>query len=210
MTQSAAQGREPHLKTPHTWAEDALALILGASMCALGIHFLTHAGLITGQTAGLAVLITYLSGWSFGWVFFLVNIPFYLLALLRMGRAFVIKTVIGVAMLSAMTELAPQVFRIDYIAPGLAAFLAGATLGLGLLAMFRHGASLGGIGILAFYLQDRFNIRAGLVQLGFDAMLFAVAFAVLDPLLLAWSLMGAVIVNVIVAVNHRGDLYIGR
>lgn len=205
MTQSVL-----HDATPHTWPEDALALILGTSMCALGIYFLTHAGLVTGQTAGLAVLISYLSGWSFGIVFFVINLPFYALAVARMGRSFVIKTVIGVATLSAMTELAPLVLRIEYIHPALAAFLAGATLGLGLLAMFRHGASLGGIGILAFYLQDRFNLRAGYVQLGFDAVLFAVAFLFLDPGLLLWSAMGAVIVNVIVAVNHRGDLYIGR
>lgn len=205
MTQSAL-----HDITPHTWPEDVLALILGTAMCALGIQFLTHAGLITGQTAGLAVLISYLSGWSFGVVFFVVNLPFYALAIARMGRSFVVKTVIGVAMLSVMTELAPHVLRLDYIHPALAAFLAGATLGLGLLAMFRHGASLGGIGILAFYLQDRFNIRAGYVQLGFDAGLFAVAFFFLDPGLLVWSAMGAVVVNVIVAINHRHDLYIGR
>lgn len=205
MTQSAL-----HDVTPHTWPEDALALILGTSMCALGIQFLTHAGLVTGQTAGLAVLISYLSGWSFGVVFFVVNLPFYILAIARMGRPFVVKTVIGVAMLSVMTELAHHALRIDYIQPALAAFLAGATLGLGLLAMFRHGASLGGIGILVFYLQDRFNIRAGYVQLGFDAVLFAVAFLFLDPGLLLWSAMGAMIVNVIVAINHRHDLYVGR
>lgn len=205
MTQSAL-----HDVTPHTWPEDALALILGTSMCALGIQFLTHAGLVTGQTAGLAVLISYLSGWSFGVVFFVVNLPFYILAIARMGRPFVVKTVVGVAMLSVMTELAHHALRIDYIHPALAAFLAGATLGLGLLAMFRHGASLGGIGILVFYLQDRFHIRAGYVQLGFDAVLFAVAFLFLDPGLLLWSAMGAMIVNVIVAINHRHDLYVGR
>lgn len=205
MTQPAL-----HDVTHHTWPEDIQGLILGTSMCALGIQFLTHAGLITGQTAGLAVLISYLSGWSFGVVFFLVNLPFYALAIARMGRAFVIKTVIGVATLSALTELAPLVLRLDYIDPALAAFLAGATLGLGLLAMFRHGASLGGIGILAFYLQERFNMRAGYVQLGFDAVLFSIALFFLDPGLLLWSAMGAMIVNVIVAINHRHDLYVGR
>jgi uncharacterized membrane-anchored protein YitT (DUF2179 family) len=201
----------PHLHSHrHNVVEDAMALVLGSAMCALGVYFLQNAGLITGQTAGLAVLITYLTDWPFGWVFFTVNIPFYVLAATRMGWRFVIKTIIGVALLSTMAEAAPAVLRIDYIDPGVSAFLAGATLGLGLLAIFRHGASLGGIGILAFYLQDRFGIRAGYVQLGVDAVLFAVAFFVLDPGLVLWSLMGAVIVNVIVAVNHRDDLYIGR
>ncbi|MBF9042022.1 YitT family protein [Rhodobacterales bacterium HKCCE4037] len=194
----------------HNLLEDAHALVLGAAMCALGIHLLTSAGLITGQAAGLAVLISYAGDWPFGVVFFLVNIPFYALAFLRMGWRFVLKTAIGVTLLSVMAELAPFVLRLDYIHPAVAAFLAGATLGLGVLAMFRHGASLGGVGILAFYLQDRFGIRAGYVQLGFDAVLFAVAFTMLDPVLVGWSLLGAVIVNGIVAVNHRHDLYIGR
>jgi uncharacterized membrane-anchored protein YitT (DUF2179 family) len=143
-------------------------------------------------------------------VFFAVNIPFYGLALMRMGWAFVLKTVIGVTLLSVMAEAAPHLIRLDYIHPAVAAFLAGATLGLGVLAIFRHGASLGGVGILAYYLQDRFGLRAGYVQFGTDALIFAAAFALLDPVLVGWSLFGAALVNGIVAINHRGDLYVGR
>ncbi len=194
----------------HTPFEDAQALILGTALCALGIHLLTHAGLITGQVAGLAVLVSYVSGWSFGWVFFVVNIPFYALALMRLGWRFVLKTVIGVTLLSVMAELAPHVLRLDYIHPGVAAFLAGATLGLGVLAIFRHGASLGGIGILAYYLQEKTGLRAGYVQFGVDALIFAAAFALLDPVLVGWSLLGVAMVNGIVAINHRGDLYVGH
>jgi uncharacterized membrane-anchored protein YitT (DUF2179 family) len=198
---------QPHR---HTVLEDVQALLLGTALCALGIHLLTHAGLITGQAAGLAVLLSYVSGWSFGWVFFAINIPFYALAFLRLGLRFVVKTVIGVSLLSVMAELAPHVLRLDYIHPAVAAFLAGATLGLGVLAIFRHGASLGGVGILAYYLQDRFGLRAGYVQFGTDALIFAAAFALLDPVLVGWSLFGAALVNGIVAINHRGDLYVGR
>jgi len=48
------------------------------------------------------------------------------------------------------------------------------------------------------------------VQLGFDAVLFAAAFLVLDPVMVGLSLLGAVVVNLIIAVNHRRDRYIGR
>ena len=51
---------------------------------------------------------------------------------------------------------------------------------------------------------------AGWVQLAFDVVLFAVAAAFLDPLLVGWSLLGAVAVNLIVAVNHRTDRYVAR
>ncbi|MGB0961802.1 MAG: acetate/propionate family kinase, partial [Mycobacterium sp.] len=56
-----------------------------SGLAAFGVALLTHLGLITGQTAGLAVLISYVTGWSFGLVFFALNLPFYLLGWLQLG-----------------------------------------------------------------------------------------------------------------------------
>ncbi|PWJ19193.1 YitT family protein [Jannaschia seohaensis] len=194
----------------HTALEDAQSLVLGAALCALGVHLLRADGLITGQTAGLGVLLSYLSGGSFGLWFFLLNLPFYILGWLRLGPRFVAKTVIAVTLVSVFSSALPAVLIIESLSPWVASALAGSVIGVGLLVIFRHGASLGGIGILALWLQERAGIRAGWVQLGFDAALFAVALLVLDPWLVAASLLGAVIVNLIVAVNHRHDRYIGR
>ncbi|NND43022.1 MAG: YitT family protein [Silicimonas sp.] len=201
---------EPHETIDHTIPEDVLAFLLGTTMCALGVTFLTHLGLITGQTAGLGVLVSYLTGWSFGAVFFLANLPFWGLALARMGRRFTVKSVIAVALVSLIAEALPQVFTISELSPPVGAALAGASIGLGLMVLFRHGASLGGIGVLALYLQDRFGFRAGWTQLIFDVALFATAAFALDLWLVLWSLLGAVIVNLIIAVNHRKDRYIAR
>ena len=201
---------EPHKRLEHTLLEDGLAFLLGTAMCALGVQFLTHLGLITGQTAGLGVLLSYVTGWPFGAVFFVVNLPFYVLAWLRMGPRFTIKSFIAVAMVSVMAEAMPQALQIAYIAPALGAALSGAMIGLGLIVLFRHGASLGGVGVLALYLQDRVGFQAGWTQLIFDTLLFTMAFLVLDLWLVAWSLAGSVIVNLIIAVTHRKDRYIGR
>lgn len=201
---------EPHKKIEHSLLEDAQAFLLGTALCAMGIHFLTHLGLVTGQTAGLAVLLSYLGGWSFGVVFFLVNLPFYLLAWFRMGPRFTVKTFIAVAMVSTFVEVFPLYFSISYLHPALGAALAGASIGLGLIAVFRHGGSMGGIGVLALVVQERLGFQAGWTQLIFDAALFSVAFFVLDPVLMGWSLGGAVIVNLIIGVNHRKDRYVGR
>lgn len=199
---------EPQSALRHTLIEDAQAFLLGTAMCALSVQFLTELGLITGQTAGLGVLLSYVTGWSFGAVFFVVNLPFYVLAWLRMGPMFTVKSFVAVALLSAMTEVFPRLMSFEALNPALGAVLAGATAGLGLIVLFRHGASLGGIGVLGLFLQDRFGIRAGWVQMGFDAVLFSAALVLLDLPLVAWSLLGAVVVNLIVAVNHRRDRYI--
>ncbi|MEM7471111.1 MAG: YitT family protein [Pseudomonadota bacterium] len=201
---------EPHKPTQHALWEDALAFVLGTALCAVGVQFLTHLGLITGQTAGLGVLLAYASDLSFGVWFFLLNLPFYVLGLIRMGLRFTVKSFIAVALVSAMSEVFPHAFTIATLNIYFGALLSGALIGIGLIVLFRHGASLGGIGVLALFLQERIGIQAGWVQLGFDALLFLAAFAVLDWKIVALSLLGAAVVNVIVGVNHRQDRYIGR
>lgn len=196
--------------TRHSPLEDAQAFGLGTAMCALGITMLTHLGLITGQTAGLAVLLSYVTGWSFGPIFFVLNLPFYWLGWVRLGRVFVVKSLICVTLLSVMAEAFPALIRFDQLDPVLGALLIGGVTGLGLIAIFRHGASLGGVGVLGLVIQDRTGFRAGYVQLMFDMTLFVVALTVMPPRLVLFSLAGAVVANLIIATNHRHDRYTGR
>lgn len=192
----------------HSPLEDAQGLVFGTVMCGFALHLLTSAGLVTGQTAGLAVLISYATGWAFGPVFVAINLPFYWLALRRMGRAFTIKTFLAVALLAAITMVLPPMVLFERLQPGAAAVLFGLISGAGLLALFRHGASLGGVGIVAVWLQDRTGFRAGWLQLGFDAVLFGAALMVMPAGLVGWSLLGAVVLNLVIAINHRRDRYI--
>lgn len=192
----------------HSLIEDSQGLAYGVTMAAVAIVLLTHLGLVTGQTAGLAVLISYATGWAFGVVFFVINIPFYYLGYRKMGLAFTVKTFVAVASLSALTLWLPGYFAFGAVNPWLGAVIFGLMSGSALLALFRHGASLGGIGILGLILQDRFGWRAGWVQLGFDAILFSVALTILEPASVAISFLGAVVVNLVIAINHRRDRYI--
>lgn len=202
---------EPHTRLEHAVHEDVQAFLLGTTLCAFAVVVLTHLGLITGQTAGLGVLLSYVTGLSFGVVFFIVNLPFYLFAWARMGPRFTIKSFIAVALVSALTELFGRTISFAALDPMIGALLAGATAGMGLIVLFRHGASLGGVGVVGLWLQDKAGIQAGWVQLGFDVVLFAVALLVLPEFgLVALSLLGAVVVNLIIGVNHRKDRYIGR
>lgn len=201
---------EPHRAVDHKWHEDLLAFIVGTSICALGIQFLNVAGLITGQTAGLGVLLSYVTDLSFGVWFFVLNLPFYVFGWIRLGAKFTIKSFIAVILLSVLSELFAANIELQSVPTSLAAFLAGACSGLGLMIVFRHGASLGGVGVLALYLQDRIGFQAGWTQIIFDAALFAVAIFVLPAQLIIWSLLGALVTNVIIGLNHRHDRYVAR
>jgi uncharacterized membrane-anchored protein YitT (DUF2179 family) len=194
--------------TEHSFIEDVQGLGLGVFLCGLGIHLLTQVGLITGQTAGLAVIISYLSGYSFGAVFFLINLPFYALAYRRLGPAFTVKSLISVTLLSVVTTLLPQGITISYLDPALGAVAFGSLVGLGLLAMFRHNGSLGGLGVVALLVQDTTGFKAGWVQLITDAVIFSLALFLFPASVVAYSLLGAVVLNLIITFNHRRDRYI--
>ncbi|QPM89561.1 YitT family protein [Pseudooceanicola algae] len=192
----------------HSLLEDAQGLAYGTLMAGFGIVILTELGLITGQTAGLAVLISYVTGWSFGLIFFVVNLPFYWLGYRRMGWRFTIKTFVAVALLSFLSNWLKTQISFDFLTPWTGAVIFGMVTGSALLALFRHGASLGGVGILALYLQEKTGFRAGWTQLGFDACLFCAALFVLPLDKVLFSLLGAVIINFVIAINHRRDWYV--
>ncbi|MFD1696080.1 YitT family protein [Roseibium aestuarii] len=209
MSVSDRPDLEPR-KPTHTLLDNLQGQAFGILMTAFGVTLLRAAGLVTGQTAGMSLLISYSTGYSFGIVFFLINIPFYLFAWMRMGPGFTLRSLISATMISILADFAPQVIAYSHLNIFVAALLAGATSGVGLIALFRHGASAGGLGILALYIQDRTGFRAGWVQLGVDLCIFAASFLVLAPMAVAASLFGALVLNVIIALNHRKDWYVAH
>jgi uncharacterized membrane-anchored protein YitT (DUF2179 family) len=192
----------------HSLLEDAQGLLTGTGMAASGLVILTHLGLITGQTAGLALLLSYATGYSFAAMFFIVNLPFYWLGYVRIGPRFVVKTIISVILVSVFSIYFPVLMQFQALNPYYGIALFGVLTGAGLLAIFRHGASLGGVGILALYIQDKTGFRAGFTQLLFDACIFAAAFFVTDARAVLLSMFGAFIVNMIITFNHRKDWYV--
>lgn len=194
----------------HSIIEDMQGVVAGSMLAALGVTLLSAAHLLIGGTAGLGFLLRYSTGFSFGVVFFALNLPFYWLAYKRLGLAFTIKTFTAVAMTSVLTEVLPSLIPIAGIDPLVAALFGGLLIGTGMLALFRHRASLGGFGILALYLQDRLGWRAGFVQLGLDLVVLALAFLVATPFVIFCSILAAVTLNLTLAINHRTDRYIVR
>jgi len=75
--------------------------------------------------------------------------------------------------------------------------------------LFRHGASAGGFGILAAYLQERYNWRAGYVQGSLDLCVVLGSLALVDPYILLSSVVGVVVLNLLIAINHRPGRYFG-
>ena len=193
----------------HRLYEDVLAMISGTMFVSLGTLIYTKTMLTVGSSAGLALLLSYASGWGFGLIFFLINLPFYILAVKRMGWAFTFRTFTAVALVSILSKFNSQWIDFSHLDPLYATVIGGGLIGTGLLMLFRHRTGLGGINILAMYLQEKIGLRAGYFQLGVDLSILAAAYFVLPADRLALSVLGAAIANLILAINHKPGRYMG-
>ena len=191
----------------HSLFEDAQALLAAALVGSLGLSLLKQAGLITGGTVGLAFLAHYASGVSLGKLFFAINVPFMALAWFKVGRAFALKTLCAIALLSIVTDLLPRFVGFGALDPLYAAIMGGLLAGLAMIILFRHQASLGGLNILVHWLQERFGWRAGYVQLAIDVLIIGTSLIVLPPDSILVSLVGATALNLTLAINHRPGRY---
>lgn len=197
----------------HRPYEDMMAMLLGTFFVALGVTFYTHAVLLTGSTAGLALLLSYMTssitGWGFGVYFFAINLPFYYLAVKRMGWSFTLRTFAAIGLVSLFSELTQGWVKFASVPSIYAALMGGALMGIGMLMLFRHRTSLGGINILALYLQDKHGLRAGYVQLAIDGVILLIALTQLPLDRVGYSVLGALTLNLIIALNHKPGRYIG-
>ncbi|GGB57343.1 MULTISPECIES: YitT family protein [Henriciella] len=200
--------QEPPLEQ-HKWYEDVQALLLGTLLLSFGVTLYSTAMLITGGLAGTSLLVEFASPLSFGLVFFVLNLPFYILSVLRMGWGFTIRTFIAIALISAMTRLIPMWMDFSALDPVFASVAGAAMMGVGLVMLLRHRAGIGGITILSQFLQDKGVIRAGIFQLIVDLAILVVALFMLPLKLVALSIVGAFVLNLTVAINHKPGRYRG-
>jgi uncharacterized membrane-anchored protein YitT (DUF2179 family) len=194
---------------PHSAAEDVYALIVGCILLTVGLSLLNAAHLVTGGMAGLALLASYVLPLPAGLLFTLINIPFFAFAWRTMGMAFMVKTVavnIGIAILS---EAMRTSVLMQVINPAFAALVGGTVIGMGVLALARHGAGVGGTGVLTLWLYKRHGINAGLAQVAMDCVILLASFVVLGGNGIGWSALSAAAVSGILIAWHRPGRYTG-
>ncbi len=191
----------------HSLVEDVLAILAGTITTSLGLFLLNTAGAVTGGTAGLSLLVSYASTLPFGVLFFGVNLPFFVLALWKKGLAFTVRTVVAVGLISVFSGLMPGVLAVGRLDPVYGVLVGNLLAGVGMLILFRHGSSLGGFNILALVLQERLGWRAGYVQMVLDVAVVLASLAVVPPLVVLLSAAGAVVLNLVLALNHRPGRY---
>lgn len=127
-----------------------------------------------------------------------------------MGWQFTVKTFCAVSLVSLMSGWHPKLVHVingSSLTPFYIALIGGTLMGVGFIVLFRHKASLGGINILALYLQQRYGLRAGNLQMVVDAGIVLASLMLVSPWALAASILGAIALNLAITLNHRPGRY---
>jgi len=199
----------PPVGRPHTWAEDVHALLVGSSFAAVGVVLLKSAGLITGGVAGLALALAYWTHWPVGALFFGLTVPFFAIFQKRMGWRFTLRSLAVTALLALFTAIIPHWMVVKSIDPVFAAVFGGTLIGMGVLALARHHASVGGVGLLALFLYETKGINAGKTQMAADFCILLIACFVVDLKHLLLSILSAAALSLVMIAYHRPGRYTG-
>jgi uncharacterized membrane-anchored protein YitT (DUF2179 family) len=208
MSTGTAELRRP-AGLPHSLAEDVFALLTGTFVASFGLYLLKSAHTVTGGTAGLSLLLSYASGWSFGLLYVVTTLPFLVLAVRAKGWAFSTRTLLSIVLVAGFAYLHPLMLPEPRLNAVYATLVGNLLAGVGMLMVFRHRSSLGGFNTLALVAQEKLGWRAGWVQLALDTVVILSAVPVVGPGTVLVSAAGAAVLNVVLALNHRPGRYLG-
>ncbi len=147
-------------------------LIFGSAVAAAGFSlFILPCAFAPGGISGVAVIINHLFGYKVGIINLIINVPIFLLAQKKIGKEFLIKSLIGTVLLSVFIDLFPQInlAQSDML---LASIFGGALVGGGLAFCFASGGSTGGVDILSkLILVKRPDFSVGNIMLLLDGLI---------------------------------------
>jgi uncharacterized membrane-anchored protein YitT (DUF2179 family) len=158
-------------------------LIFGFGLKAIAIPH----GFISGGISGLSLLVYYLTGkLSPGTLYFLINIPIFIVGWVFVSRRFFLYSAYGMLILSIAIDAMP--FTVQVHDPFLAVLAGGAVMGAGAGITLRSLGSAGGNDIVAIILNQKFNFRIGTFYFGFNLVLFAFSLGFLETDVVLYSL----------------------
>ncbi|WP_437611280.1 YitT family protein [Erwinia sp. V71] len=193
----------------HTTVDDIYGLALGVMFISVGLNMLHFSGMVTGGVAGIALLLSWFVEMPIGYLFILVNIPFMAFSWWKMGSAFTFKTLLVNIALMAASLLIPHLLTISYIHPLFCSLVGGTVIGMGILCLARHNASVGGTGVITLWGQKVYGVNAGKTQMALDVIVFLVALVKVPGGLLLWSILSAVAMNAMLLKWHKPGRYTG-
>ena len=185
-------------------------IILGAVMASFSVALiLLPNDAIDYGTAGVAIIISKLTGFSLPLCVFFVFLPFLIAGYVFLGKKFTIKATLGSVVYSVgllVFEKIPFEINTEHF---LAVAFGGAILGAGLSLILRNGGCIDGSEILANIIVKKLSDKTGRnysmtpVLLAFNALVYITVFFVIDVTAALMSLLVYFVATLVI--DHYTD-----
>lgn len=142
---------------------DIIYMVIGAYILSFGIKiFLLPFKLSTGGASGIATIIYYIYNIPMGVTVLLINIPLFIISLIKLGVKFSAKSIFTTVLLSIFLDVFEYNFLHNMMNVDLfiSSIFGGLLVGLGLSILFKAGASSGGSDLLAQIIYNLTNIQS--------------------------------------------------
>lgn len=129
---------------------EILGTILGAFIIAVAVSlFLLPNKLSSGGVAGLATITYYLFHMSMGISMLIINVPLFLMSILKIGKIFFVKSVIGTIALSVFIDILDKTIPLTED-KFLACIYGGILMGVGTAIILKSNSSTGGTDLFSY------------------------------------------------------------
>lgn len=157
--------------------KDILWYFLGSFIYATAVTiFISPNEISPGGLTGISTALNFLFGLPTGITLLILNIPIIIVGFLKLGGGFIIKTAIATVLVSVSLTLTEMIFPPLVIEKILASVFGGILMGFGLGIVIRHGATTGGIDIIAKLINRKFrHLTVGRLLLMMDALIITAA-----------------------------------
>ena len=194
----------------------SLFCIFGAFLYAAGINlFVVPAGLYTGGVMGLCqvirTILTPVVGLDFGsfdvagLIYYLLNVPIFIIAFTRIGRKFFAKTLVTVTAMSAFMSFIPAVKLVDDVMA--ACVVGGIVSGAGVGIVLRMSSSGGGMDVIGMLLTKwKKDFSVGKVNLLVNLVLYGSCLFLFDVPVVIYSVIYAAVYSVAMDKMHTQNI----
>lgn len=183
-------------------------ILAGSIFAAIGVvSFLVPNSLITGGTAGLALLFHHLSSFTIGTWMILINVPLVLLGIKYFGKMYAVKSVITIILISVIIDILNEVVKLPAVTNEtlLGSVFGGVFIGLGLGFIIKGKSSAGGSSIIATIIASKTKYKASEAMLIIDAIVILFSIYVFNDVDKAlWSIVSIYVTSKIIDVILTG------
>lgn len=149
--------------------KNIIFIIIGSALSAISINlFIIPANILSGGISGIALIIQYMTNFPIALSTLILNIPLFILSILKINKKFTILTGVGLLSMSIFLSITSPITTIlspIQLYDKLVFCIFGGILnGIGLGIVFSNYGSTGGIDILSMYLKKKYDFNISTIS----------------------------------------------